>query len=36
MVSNIITGFPIPESRHKSRLAERIKMDDHGRTERAF
>jgi hypothetical protein len=28
MVSNPNTGFPIPESRHKSRSIERIKMDD--------
>jgi hypothetical protein len=34
--SNQMTGFPIPESRQKVRSAERIKMDDHGRTERAF
>jgi hypothetical protein len=26
MVSNKITGFPIPESRHKSRSIERIKI----------
>jgi hypothetical protein len=26
MVSNQITGFPIPESRHKSRSIERIKI----------
>ena len=36
MVSNKITGFPIPESRHKSRSPERIKLDDYGRTDRAF
>jgi hypothetical protein len=36
MVSNQMTGFQIPESRQKVRSAERIKMDDHGRTERAF
>lgn len=28
MVSSKITGFHIPESRHKSRSPERIKMDD--------
>ena len=28
MVSNKITGFPIPESRHKSRSIERMKLDD--------
>jgi len=28
MVSNKITGFPIPESRHKSRSIERMKWDD--------
>jgi hypothetical protein len=36
MVSNKITGFPIPESRHKSRSPERIKLDDDGRSERPF
>jgi hypothetical protein len=28
MVSNKITGFPIPESRHKSSSIERMKLDD--------
>jgi hypothetical protein len=28
MVSNKINGFPIPESRHKSRSIERMKWDD--------
>jgi hypothetical protein len=28
MVSNKITGFPIPESRHKSRSIERMRLDD--------
>ncbi|MEI6075268.1 MAG: hypothetical protein WCS94_06830 [Verrucomicrobiota bacterium] len=28
MVSNKITGFPIPESRHKSSSPERMKLDD--------
>jgi hypothetical protein len=28
MVSNKITGFPIPESRQKSRSIERMKLDD--------
>jgi hypothetical protein len=28
MVSNKITGFHIPESRHKSRSIERMKLDD--------
>jgi len=40
MVSNKITGFPIPESRHKSRSIERIKigalMCKFPSTERAF
>jgi hypothetical protein len=36
MVSNKITGFPIPESRHESRSPERIKLDDDGRSERPF
>jgi len=27
MVSNKINGFPIPESRHKSRSIERMKLD---------
>jgi hypothetical protein len=36
MVSNQMTGFQIPESRQKVRSAERIKLDDDGRTERAF
>jgi len=36
MVSNKITGFPIPESRHKSRSPELIKLDDDGRSERPF
>ena len=36
MVSNQMTGFQVSESRHKSRSAERIKLDDDGRTERAF
>jgi len=30
MVSNKITGFPIPESRQKSRSTERIKLDEIG------
>jgi hypothetical protein len=36
MVSIQITGFPIPESRQKSRLIERIKLDDDGRSEHTF
>ena len=36
MVSNKITGFPIPESRQKSRLIERIKLGDDVRSERPF
>ena len=36
MVSSKMTGFQVAESRHKSRSAERIKLDDDGRTERAF
>ena len=28
-----ITGFPIPESRQKSRLIERIKLNEDGRSE---
>jgi len=28
MVSNKLTGFPIPESRHKSSSIERMKWDD--------
>jgi hypothetical protein len=28
MVSNKITGFPIPESRYKLRSIERMKLDD--------
>jgi hypothetical protein len=36
MVSNKITGFPIPESRQKSRSTERIKLDEIGRSERPF
>jgi hypothetical protein len=36
MVSNQINGFPIPESRQKSRSFERIKLDDDGRSERPF
>ena len=34
MVSIKITGFPIPESRQKSRSIERIKLDEDGRSER--
>jgi hypothetical protein len=33
MVSTKITGFPIPESRQKSRLIERIKLNEDGRSE---
>jgi hypothetical protein len=36
MVSSKIQGFPIPESRQKSRLIERIKLDDDGRSEHPF
>jgi hypothetical protein len=36
MVSSKNQGFRIPESRQKSRSSERIKLDDNGRTERAF
>ena len=36
MVSNQMTGFQIPKSRQKIRSAERIKLNDDGRTERAF
>jgi hypothetical protein len=36
MVSSKIKGFHIAESRHKSRLIERIKLDDDGRSERPF
>jgi len=36
MVSSKMTGFPIPESREKSRSTERIKLGDDGRSERPF
>jgi hypothetical protein len=36
MVSNKMTGFQIPESRHKSRSIERIKLGDDVRSERPF
>jgi hypothetical protein len=31
-----IKGFQVSESRQKSRLIERIKLDDEGRSERPF
>ena len=36
MVSSKIQGFHIPESRLKSRSAERIKLDDDWRTGHSF
>jgi hypothetical protein len=36
LVSSKIIGFHTSESRHKSRLIERIKLDDDGRSERPF
>jgi hypothetical protein len=36
MVSNQINGLHIPESRHKSRSIESIKLDKDGRSERPF
>jgi hypothetical protein len=36
MVSSKNQGFQVPESRQKSRSPERIKVDDGGRTDRAF
>jgi hypothetical protein len=36
MVSSKIIGFQIPESRQKSCLIERIKLDDDGRSEHPF
>jgi hypothetical protein len=34
MVSNEITGFQIPESRHNLGSIERIELNDYGRSER--
>jgi hypothetical protein len=36
MVSRKNQGFQVAESRQKFRSIERIKLDDDGRTERAF
>jgi hypothetical protein len=36
LVSSKINGFQVSESRQKSRLIERTKMDDDGRSERPF
>jgi hypothetical protein len=36
MVSSKNQGFQVSESRQKSRSPERIKLDDDGRTDRAF
>jgi len=36
MVSSKNQGFQVSESRNKSRSPERIKLDDDGRTDRAF